>query len=609
MNPVLARERTALFLYVVLLVLPAVVFGALLTHRLWRDHEVELAAVPQRCTNAARRLAEAVANALELRLDAESARPFFQYKERFLDPETMAGVALEATPLLHEPRPKGVLGWYAYDRYDSRSTDGARYFLGRDPALELAQLRKIVKRDLTDSEERDHLILEHYVEENIEGEGVTYLYTFRVLGVNLHQGPEDECMRLPEEAGEWIHRTGKVRVTSLRLSLIQDSADELRLVAERLVHVPGEILPIVAPMCIQHLSHPHQEYQGVVLDPVWLFEELPAELARQVLDSSQRLVRESDVARLDPDEFSVCHANFFDVLPVGYRVESAQGLGELYITTDKTELRDRFRIQLGWLVGVAAVLTMSMGVGVRLLIGRIQASHDEALRTRNFVAAVTHELRTPIAAVKLYGEMLADGWIQDGPKRQEYLDRIVRETDRLSSLVDRVLLRRKLQDQPPAAQAGDLNEEVRAQESELLLVGGEIAHDLAFDLAPDLPPVLLVPEGIHVVLTNLVENARKYAPVDVSRPGAEPITVRTRRDGRGAVVLEVLDRGPGVRESERERVFEAFYRPGDERTRATKGTGLGLHLVALQARAMRGKVEVLPRKGGGCRFKLTFRLA
>jgi signal transduction histidine kinase len=607
-NRALARERTALVLYVVLLVLPAVVLGALLSHRLWRDHQLELAAVPDRCTDAARRMAEVVAYRLETRLDEEGDRPFFHFQEQFLGPFTKGDVAFEQTPLIREPRPPGVLGWFTYDSYGELSTDGAQYFFGKDPALDESQLRRIVKRDLTREEVTQLGILEDYVSEGIAGEYKPLTYTYRVLGVNLHPDPDGDCRQIPELGGEWNERLGQVRVTPMILRAIELNTGERYFVAERLVYLPGEPLPDYAPQCLQHLAIRRRAYQGVVLDPVWLFEDLPREVARLVLDPSQRLVPASEAAALDNEDVVFRQDNFFGWLPQSYRVEPALELGELYVATDRTELGERFRVQLGWLAGVAGVLALSMGVGVSLLVGRIRTSSEEALRTRNFVAAVTHELRTPIASVKLYGEMLADGWIQDSARRQSYIERIVRETDRLSALVDRVLLRRRLQDQPPVPTAGDLNRDVEAQRSELELVGGEVAHDLAFDLAPNLPPVLLVPDGVHVILTNLVENARKYAPVDVDRPGAEPILVRTRREGR-AVVLDVLDRGPGVREAERKRIFDAFYRPGDERTRSTTGTGLGLHLVALQARAMRGRVEVLAREGGGSVFRFTFRVA
>ena len=144
---------------------------------------------------------------------------------------------------------------------------------------------------------------------------------------------------------------------------------------------------------------------------------------------------------------------------------------------------------------------------------------------------------------------------------------------------------------------------------DLEILGGRAVKDVTFDLAEGLPKVLLLPDGVHVVLQNLVENARKYAAVELGEDGeplGEPIMVRTRLSRNRRVLLEVLDRGPGIPESDRSRVFEAFLRLGDEHTRSTKGTGLGLHLVSLQAGAMRARVRALPREGGGTVFQVVF---
>ena len=91
-------------------------------------------------------------------------------------------------------------------------------------------------------------------------------------------------------------------------------------------------------------------------------------------------------------------------------------------------------------------------------------------------------------------------------------------------------------------------------------------------------------------------------------PAGEPLIVRTRwKDGR--VLLEVLDRGPGVPASEREKIFDAFYRVGSEQTRTTTGTGLGLHLVRLHAETCQARASVEDREGGGSVFRVAFRPA
>jgi signal transduction histidine kinase len=269
-----------------------------------------------------------------------------------------------------------------------------------------------------------------------------------------------------------------------------------------------------------------------------------------------------------------------------------------------SELRRRLRTTLASLLGVGTIMIISLVVGVRLLRSSVQKSQERARRTENFVAAVTHELRTPLASVKLYSEMLRDGWADNEQKRADYLQRIVRETNRLDTLVDGLLESRRLADMEATPEPGSLNEAVQATMPELKMTDGTEATDITFNLQEDLPPVLMEEGAVRGILVNLVENARKYAPVE---KGTAPLEVRTSLDRRGRVLLEVADRGPGIPSSERGRIFDAFYRVGDESTRTTHGTGLGLHLVQMHVDAIRARVRVTPRKGGGSIFQVTLR--
>jgi signal transduction histidine kinase len=269
------------------------------------------------------------------------------------------------------------------------------------------------------------------------------------------------------------------------------------------------------------------------------------------------------------------------------------------------ELESLFRRQSVRFLGVAAMLVISLATGMILLLRSVNRDLEAARRTENFVAAVTHELRTPVAAIKLYGEMLQDGWVDDPEKLNEYYRRIVRETGRLETLVENVLEKSQLARREIAPEPGDLNEVVASLASSLSSLAPEGVQDLSFEYGEDLPLVMLIPEGVRSIVSNLVENARKYAPVTAGGSATEPIVVKTHVLA-GNVVLDVMDRGPGIPHAERSKIFDAFYRVGNERTRTARGTGLGLHLVALQSVAMGARVAVLDRRGGGSLFRITF---
>ena len=348
----------------------------------------------------------------------------------------------------------------------------------------------------------------------------------------------------------------------------------------------------------------HQYWgQGVVLDVDYFFDALPKRTAEQILPRGYGAYTENEIVKVAGESWETAPLDFLSDVDVVSASGIDRARSRRIVATNVQKLEDAFRVQTLWFFGVAGAMIVSLALGLQLLLSSLRQSQEQARRTENFVAAVTHELRTPIAAVRMYGEMLRDGWVSSQERQEEYLSRIVKETHRLGALVDRVIDKRRLNSAPPKPEPGDLNAHLLAQRHDL---GLEDEPDVQFDLADDLPQVWLTTIGIHAVLQNLVENALKYAPVDHSKEPLEPILVRSRV-ADGQVLLEVLDRGPGIEPAERKRVFEAFYRPGSEQTRTAQGTGLGLHLVEQYARVMKAQVQLLDREGGGTVFRVTFR--
>jgi signal transduction histidine kinase len=209
---------------------------------------------------------------------------------------------------------------------------------------------------------------------------------------------------------------------------------------------------------------------------------------------------------------------------------------------------------------------------------------------------VTHELNTPLAAIRSAGQNLADGIVKDPAQVRRYGGLIEKEGGRLTALVAQVL------------DFAGIESGSRAYASEPLSIAALVDevlrdHHLALeqasmaverDLPPDLPMLRGDSAALRRAFDNLVANAVKFAASGRSlavRAAAAP--------GRGAVVLRFEDRGPGIPRDERERVFEPFYRgPAAERN-ATPGSGLGLSLVRHVVRAHGGRVHVEGREGGG----------
>ncbi len=248
------------------------------------------------------------------------------------------------------------------------------------------------------------------------------------------------------------------------------------------------------------------------------------------------------------------------------------------------------------LIGLALAGIVA-GLGVLLLASRRERRANEL--KSEFITNVSHELKTPLSIISMFGEMLALGRIRSPEQATEYAEIIWRESVRLARLIDNVLDFAKIERGKDVYEfaEGDVAEVVgRALElSAHRLQQADLAVELELD--PDLPPTLLDANALTLAVLNLVDNAIKYAAA------GKKIIIRLRRDG-ARLVLEVRDFGPGIDPEEHDRIFERFYRARAVRLQPIRGSGIGLALVAHIAEAHDGGVSIVSDVGKGSTFGL-----
>lgn len=223
----------------------------------------------------------------------------------------------------------------------------------------------------------------------------------------------------------------------------------------------------------------------------------------------------------------------------------------------------------------------------------------ESLR-RDFVANASHELRTPIAAVRSATETLHNGAIDDPAAAIRFLDIIDRNAQRLQSLVEDMLELSKLEAKEfkLKRESVDLDRVVPLVLSLFRERAEKKGVRLTAELGSGLPDVEADARAIEHVLSNLVDNAVKYCPSGSS-------IVVSAAEASGRVELVVADTGPGIAPEHLSRVFERFYRVDAGRSRELGGTGLGLSIVKHMVEAMRGRVSVASAVGRGSTFTVT----
>lgn len=232
-------------------------------------------------------------------------------------------------------------------------------------------------------------------------------------------------------------------------------------------------------------------------------------------------------------------------------------------------------------------------IGRGQILADITHSREVDRMKSSLISTVSHELRTPLAAIKGYAStLLADDVQWDSLTQKEFLEIISAETDRLTKLVSDLLDMSRIE-------SGNLDvSRMECRLEELIERAARRAHPLPLDrlqveLPPNLPSLYVDPARIEAVLRNLIENAAKYAgehsPIHLS------VTVQSAH-----VIVRVQDEGPGIPAEHSARIFESFYRVGDDLTRPTPGAGLGLAICQGFISAHGGEIWLEPSMKGAC---------
>ncbi|SEW10604.1 His Kinase A (phospho-acceptor) domain-containing protein [Chitinophaga sp. YR573] len=216
---------------------------------------------------------------------------------------------------------------------------------------------------------------------------------------------------------------------------------------------------------------------------------------------------------------------------------------------------------------------------------------------QNFLMAVTHELKSPIAAAKLNLETLRKHRL-DEEKQHRLLDNTIRETNRLDQLCNNILLASQMESQRYQLYLEDLDFSALLEAGVKEIQSRIPTHTIQAHILPD---VWLNGDKfmLQIVLSNLIENAAKYSPKNTV------IDVTLTATGN-QLKLKVTDQGPGIPIDERRRIFLKFYRIGNENTRKSKGSGLGLFLTERIVQQHGGTIIVKDNVPAGASFEITW---
>jgi len=251
-------------------------------------------------------------------------------------------------------------------------------------------------------------------------------------------------------------------------------------------------------------------------------------------------------------------------------------------------------------IGEGSTFLFVILIGAVVVYSSFRRSIRLSRQQNNFMLSVTHELKSPIAAMKLNLQTLEKYSNNlDEEKRTKLIERTIHESNRLNDLCNNMLIASQMEGHQyvSAREKFDLTQ---LTENSVKDYAARYPNRFEVDINNDFEITgdrLL----IQMAINNLLENAIKYTPAD------SPVVILLEKKGND-VLLQVADRGAGIPDEEKKKIFNKFYRVGNENTRKTKGTGLGLYLTRKIMKEHRGRISVRDNDPVGTIFELNFPL-
>ncbi|MBK9384897.1 MAG: HAMP domain-containing histidine kinase [Planctomycetes bacterium] len=548
-------------------------------------------------------LASDLLRQVELRLARERERPFYEYEEYYRPIDAISPVAnFVPNPLASSSDPAIRARWQAPRAPGAASFDAST--LSVLPRSE--SCRRIVEQSWLPTISSEALRPEQAHAEQIT---VCQVMPREVMASNRMQaalrsrveraqsGAREDNSYLGAAEQAW-RNDADAQQPAMVASYLSDLGQRLIATSSsvELLSLREVLLPAIPSNETTAALAPARVLQGVVLDLRALFDEsvrsvapyLRAEGIHLELDAAAFPPAEDTLARLLPE--------LLRATPVlGERSALLARLDPAAIESAIAAQRRDLELLLGAITALVALTSFAV---FRSLRREWQLLEQQ----RAFVSAVTHELRTPVAGIRLYADLLQEGWVADDAQRQSFFATLRGEADRLERLVDDVLHVAAFDRSEPRVLPELRDEElapmVQAIAEEFRVAPRERSFELMVEPL-DAGRAKLDRESLRRILFNLLENAVKYTPAE----RAPRLRLRLRALER-ELYLEVEDNACGLREAERRRIFEDFYRVGDEERRSARGAGLGLGVVRRHVEALGGRIEVESELGAGSVFRV-----
>jgi K+-sensing histidine kinase KdpD len=268
------------------------------------------------------------------------------------------------------------------------------------------------------------------------------------------------------------------------------------------------------------------------------------------------------------------------------------------VVTKGNELNAKLHARWIMIAGEGSVFIALLLLGIYQIRKTFKKETALAQQQKNFLLSVTHELKSPIASTKLQLQTLQKHEL-DREKQKEILSNAISDTDRLNNLVENILLAAKIENNVYFIHKEEYNlSEYITEGLNQTIKSFNYKQKVELDIDPDIF-MKIDRTSFPSIILNLFENAVKYSPEN------SKIKISLKKQNN-KIILSVADEGTGVSDAEKSSIFQKFYRVGNEETRKTKGTGLGLYIVNYLVEQHNGTISVKNNSPKGSIFEVIF---
>ncbi len=583
------RSEKLFFVFVAIILIPSMIFAYNAYSSLEEKRETLLIKERLQIENILNQISEKTEKELLAREKVETRRPYYEYSYYFT-PESVVSndLVLQQSPLSKFPEDKLIVGYF---QIDNKKKLTSPFFFGDELENEMVESLDKKQQFLKLIEAKAYPTLLKEME-------ITRTNPFKVVnqsaGVQMNYEKIIDIYRIVRSGAPYINIVGPKKFSFPKKDVLKRSLKKLTR------HNKKRLFDIIHYHPIQYLYKDGGlfAFRKVVIKQKVYIQGYMLNISYLINEILSKFISENT-----PKNFSIYTQKLKNIEPfASASISDNLNFIKLFVYKNDNSLIDSIieKETIKYYSSTFALFSIIF-VGFAFIFQTIRSESEINRKKSDFISAVTHELKTPLTSIRMYSEMLLDNMVTDEAKKARYYKFMVKESERLTRLIDNVLDFSKIENNNKVfnMEDGNLSELMldlcEKYKNNLQLSGFEFIVDIN-----DVSNATFDRDAITQVFINLLDNAVKYS----SASALKSIRV-SLNESHNRIILEIADKGIGIPKNAQKTIFDKFFRVENEMTRTSKGAGIGLSIVKEYVKAHGGTIDISSKEKRGTRFIIS----